>query len=126
MTRALDPKVMDSIWQTIGPLLPPADDSHPLGCHNPRVADRVCFRGILIRLVTGSSWTDIETIMDFEPTLNAANQRGLVDDIETLPLHTAQQRALPPTDRSHASPQLRRVYTEIYVEMRGGNGYRSS
>lgn len=65
MTRALDPEVMDVLWQTIEPLLPPVDDSHPLGCHNPRVPDKVCFRGILIRLVTGSSWTDIEAIMDF-------------------------------------------------------------
>ena len=56
---------MDVLWQTIEPLLPPVDDSHPLGCHNPRVPDRVCFRGILIRLVTGTSWTDIEAIMDF-------------------------------------------------------------
>jgi transposase len=66
MTRAMDPEVTDAIWAAIEPILPPVDDSHPLGCHNPRVADEVCFRGILIRLVTGSSWTDIEAIMDFE------------------------------------------------------------
>jgi hypothetical protein len=40
--------------------------SHPLGCHRPRVPDEVCFRGILIRLVTGSSWVDIEAILGFE------------------------------------------------------------
>jgi transposase len=65
MTRALDPEVVEVIWETIEPLLPRPDDRHPLGCHNPRIADRVCFRGILIRLVTGSSWTDIEAILDF-------------------------------------------------------------
>ncbi len=37
-----------------------------MGCHNPRIADEVCFRGILIRLVAGSSWTDIEAILNFE------------------------------------------------------------
>lgn len=63
MTRALDREVTDAIWAAIEPLLPVPDTSHPLGCHNPRVADEVCFRGILIRLVTGSSWTDIEAIM---------------------------------------------------------------
>jgi hypothetical protein len=31
--------------QAIEPVLPPPDDSHPLGCHNPRVPDEVCFRG---------------------------------------------------------------------------------
>ena len=52
MTRALDPEVVEAIWAAIKPILPAADDSHPLGCHNPRVPDRLCFRGILIRLVT--------------------------------------------------------------------------
>lgn len=66
MTRAMDPEVADAIWAAIEPILPAPPDAHPLGCHNPRVADRVCFRGILIRLVTGSSWVDIEAIMNFE------------------------------------------------------------
>ncbi|MCY3892222.1 MAG: transposase [Acidimicrobiaceae bacterium] len=65
MTRAMDPEVSDAIWAAVEPLVPPPDDSHPLGCHNSRVPDEVCFRGILIRLVTGASWTDIEAIMGF-------------------------------------------------------------
>lgn len=65
MTRAMDPEVATAVWATIEPILPPPDDSHPLGCHNPRIADELCFRGILIRLVTGSSWVDIEAIMGF-------------------------------------------------------------
>ncbi len=66
MTRALDPEAVDAIWAAIEPIRPRPDDSHPLGCHNPKVPDKVCFRGILIRLVTGSSWVDIEAIMNFE------------------------------------------------------------
>jgi len=62
----MDPEVGRVIWETIEPLLPPPDVSHPLGCHRPRVSDEVCFRGILIRLVTGSSWVDIEAILGFE------------------------------------------------------------
>lgn len=65
MTRALDPEVGQVIWETIQPLLPPPDATHPLGCHRPRVPDELCFRGILIRLVTGSSWVDIEAILGF-------------------------------------------------------------
>jgi transposase len=90
MTRALDPEVVEVIWATIEPILPPADDSHPLGCHNPRVPDRVCFRGILIRLVTGSSWTDIEAIMNFEVSDTTLRRRrdewidaGVFDALET-------------------------------------------
>lgn len=66
MTRALDPEVVEVIWAAIEPILPPPDESHPLGCHNPRISDWLCFRGILIRLVTGSSWVDIEAILGFE------------------------------------------------------------
>ncbi|MDG2113484.1 MAG: IS5 family transposase, partial [Actinomycetota bacterium] len=66
MTRALDPEVATTIWQSIEPILPPPDNSHPWGCHRPRTPDHICFRGLLIRLVTGSSWTDIEAIMGFE------------------------------------------------------------
>ena len=66
MTRAMDPEVADAIWAAIEPILPIPIDDHPLGCHNPRVSDQLCFRGILIRLVTGSSWVDIEAIMNFE------------------------------------------------------------
>ena len=62
--RALEPEVVDVIWQTIEPLIPSASETHPLGCHRPRVPDRLCFWGILVRLVTGSSWVDIEAILE--------------------------------------------------------------
>jgi transposase len=62
--RALEPEVVDAVWTAIEGLIPPLRDDHPLGCHRPRVADRLCFRGILIRLVTGASWVDIEHILD--------------------------------------------------------------
>ncbi len=64
--RALDPEVVDVIWRTVEPLLPARNSSHPLGCHRRRIPDRLCFRGILIRLVTGSSWVDIEAILDHQ------------------------------------------------------------
>lgn len=64
--RALDPEVVDAIWAAIEPLLPPPPRTHPLGCHRPRVPDQLCFRGILLRLVTGASWVDIEAILDHQ------------------------------------------------------------
>ena len=62
--RALEPEVVDAVWAAIEPLLPATVETHPLGCHRPRVPDRLCFWGILIRLVTGSSWVDIEAILE--------------------------------------------------------------
>jgi len=61
--RALEPEVVDAVFAAIEPLLPRPPE-HPLGCHRPRVPDRLCFWGILIRLVTGSSWVDIEAILE--------------------------------------------------------------
>ena len=90
MTRAMDPEVADVIWAAVEPMLPTPVDEHPLGCHNPRVPDRVCFRGFLIRLVTGASWVDIEAIMNFEvsdTTLRARRDEwiaaGVFDQLET-------------------------------------------
>lgn len=44
----MEPAVTDAIWEAIESILP----DNPLGRHNPRVPDRVCFCGILIRLNT--------------------------------------------------------------------------
>ena len=63
---ALEPEVINAVWAAIEGLLPPRTDNHPLGCHRPRVPDRLCFRGLLIRLTTGSSWVDIEAILDHQ------------------------------------------------------------
>ncbi len=54
---ALDPRVVNAAWAAVEAYLPerPAD-THPLGCHRPRIADRDCFEAILFRLVTGCSW----------------------------------------------------------------------
>ena len=60
--RALDPEVKDAVWAAIEGLIPGVVDCHPLGCHRARVPDRVCFEGILIRLVTGCSWEDAERL----------------------------------------------------------------
>jgi transposase len=64
--RALEPEVVEVVWQAVEALLPPQVETHPLGCHRPRASDRSCFRGILIRLVTGASWVDIEAILDHQ------------------------------------------------------------
>jgi transposase len=63
--RALETDVVNAVWAAIEPLLPTIVDEHPLGCHRPRVPDRLCFWGFLIRLTTGSSWVDVEAILDY-------------------------------------------------------------
>ena len=62
--RALDPEVVDAVWETIEPLIPRLVETHPLGCHRRRISNRLCFWGILVRLVTGASWVTVEAILD--------------------------------------------------------------
>jgi transposase len=64
MMYALEPRVHDPIFALIEDLIPAPSD-HPLGCHRPRVPNRVIFRGLLFRLITGSSWETIEALLDY-------------------------------------------------------------
>ncbi len=64
--RALEREVVDAVLAAVEPLIPPSPEHHPLGCHRPRVADRLCFWGILIRLVTGCSWVSVEAILEYQ------------------------------------------------------------
>ena len=61
--HTLEPDVVDAVWHTVKGLLPSPDRTHPLGCHRPRIADRIRFEGILIRLVTGCAWVDVERLL---------------------------------------------------------------
>ena len=61
--RALDQEVKDAVWAATEPLLPQRENSHPLGTHRRRVPDRLCFEGILVRLVTGCSWQTAERLL---------------------------------------------------------------
>ncbi len=88
--RALDAEVANAVWKAAKGLLPAREDNHPLGCHNPRKPDRVCFQGILIRLVTGCSWETAEQLLDKEvsdTTLRARRDEwmkaGVFDKLET-------------------------------------------
>ena len=61
--RALDSEVVDAVWAAIGPRVPVPVDNHPTGGHRRRIPDRICFWGMLIRLVTGCSWVTAERLL---------------------------------------------------------------
>lgn len=54
--RCLEPSVVDVVWHAVEGLIPTRHVEHPLGCHRPRIPDRVCFTVMLTKLVTGRSW----------------------------------------------------------------------
>jgi transposase len=66
MMRALDTEVVDAVFAAVEGLIPSPKVSHPLGCHRRRISDRLCFQGILIRLVTGCSWEDTERLLSHQ------------------------------------------------------------
>lgn len=86
--RALDPEVVDAVWEQLKDLLPQRPDEHPLGCHRQRIDDRICFRGIVIRLATGCSWEDAERLIDHAASDTTLRSRrtewlaaGVFDDL---------------------------------------------
>ena len=53
---ALPPYIIEPIWQQFAALLPEREVDHPLGCHRPRIPDRVVFEKLIQVLVFGCAY----------------------------------------------------------------------
>ena len=53
---ALPPYLIEPIWQQFSALLPEREVNHPLGCHRPRIPDRVVFEKLIQVLVFGCAY----------------------------------------------------------------------
>lgn len=51
--------ILDPLREQFLALLPPHVDDHPLGCHRPRIADRIVFDKLVEALVTGCGYERI-------------------------------------------------------------------
>jgi transposase len=56
---ALPPYLIEPIWQQFSALLPEREVNHPLGCHRPRIPDRVVFEKLVQVLVFGCAYERI-------------------------------------------------------------------
>lgn len=56
---ALPSCLIDPIWDQFAVLLPEPTETHPLGCHRPRIADRVIFDKLVEVLVFGCAYARI-------------------------------------------------------------------
>ena len=56
---ALPPYLIEPIWQQFAALLPEREVNHPLGCHRPRIPDRVVFGKLVQILVFGCAYRRI-------------------------------------------------------------------
>ncbi len=54
---AIPSSIIEPVWDQFSALLPPHPDDHPLGCHRPRIPDRVVFDKLVQVLLFGcASW----------------------------------------------------------------------
>ena len=56
---ALPPYLIEPIWTQFAALLPEREVSHPLGCHRPRIPDRLVFEKLVQVLVFGCAYERI-------------------------------------------------------------------
>lgn len=56
---ALPSSVIEPVWDQFAALLPDHIDTHPWGCHNPRIPDRIIFDKLIQILVLGASYERI-------------------------------------------------------------------
>ncbi len=69
---AVPPYIIDPIWDQFEALLPEREVSHPLGCHNPRIPERVIFDKLVQILVFGCAY---ERIADEECSATTIRRR---------------------------------------------------
>jgi transposase len=59
LVPALPSSVIDPIWDQFAALLPDREVVHPLGCHRPRIPDRIVFDKLIQVLVLGAAYNKI-------------------------------------------------------------------
>ncbi len=53
---ALPSSILEPLWVQVSALLPPRQDTRPLGCHRPRIPDRIVFDKLIQILVFGCGY----------------------------------------------------------------------
>ena len=56
---AVPSSIIDPLWHQFEALIPAVADEHPLGCHRPRVPDRIVFNKLIQVLVLGAAYEKI-------------------------------------------------------------------
>jgi transposase len=67
---ALEPYIIEPIWQQFEALLPEHETDHPLGCHRSRIPENVLFEKLVQVLVFGCAYHRIADDSCSESTLH--------------------------------------------------------
>jgi transposase len=92
---ALEACIIAPIWDQFAALLPPHVDRHPLGCHRPRIPDRLVFDKLVQVLVFGCAYHRIADEMVSATTLRRRRDAwiaaGVMDRLQALVLTAYDQ-----------------------------------
>ncbi len=87
---ALPPYIIEPVWEQFAALLPERVTSHPLGCHRPRVPDRVVFEKLVQVLVFGCAYVKVADRSFSTTTLRRRRDEwiaaGVVDALRKMAL----------------------------------------
>ena len=89
---ALEPYLIEPIWQQFSALLPERHTDHPLGCHRSRIPERIVFEKLVQVLVFGCAYHRIADGSCSESTLRRRRDEwielGLMDRLRRICLET--------------------------------------
>jgi transposase len=85
---AIKPYIIEPIWEQFRALLPEREVAHPLGCHRPRIPDRVVFEKLVEVLVFGCAYWRIADRSCSATTLRRRRdewiEAGVMDTLEEV------------------------------------------
>src|ERR671921_649104 len=91
----IQPYILEPIWEQFCALLPEREVNHPLGCHRPRIPDKVVFEKLVQVLVFGCAYRRIA-----DRTCSATTLRDRRDEwIELGVMEALRESALEAYDR---------------------------
>lgn len=76
--------IIEPIWHQFEALVPPVADEHPLGCHRPRVPDRVVFDKLVQVLVLGAAYEKIADSTCSATTIRRRRDEWIDADVFTV------------------------------------------
>jgi len=87
---ALPSCIIEPIWDQVSDLLPDHTDNHPLGCHRPRIPDRIVFDKLVQVLVFGCAYERIADATCSATTLRRRRDTwiaaGVMDRLQAIVL----------------------------------------
>ena len=89
---AIQPYILEPIWEQFYALLPEREVNHPLGCHRPRIPNRVVFEKLVQVLVFGCAYWRIADEKCSATTLRRRRdewiEAGVMDQLREMVLES--------------------------------------